>query len=130
MNKVFIPPPQVSNHEPPNCHPAERSPYSDFEPFPLPPSPIEILNAPAVEFTEIGAKNLNEINGRKSAICDARSALPLDLVGGSRHRFAGARTAQGTRLAAAAIDAELGVGVRVISSDGVPAYLIPRRVRR
>ena len=129
MNKVFIPPPQVSNHEPPNCHPAEGSPYSDFEPFPLPPSPVEILNAPAVEFTEIGAKNLNKINGAKSLISEPRSAAPLNLLGGGSCRFPGAQTAERKRRAAIAVDTEIGTGDLVISRDGVRAYRIPK-VRR
>jgi hypothetical protein len=70
-------------------------------------------------------KNLSEINGAKSAICDPRSAPPLDLIGGSG-RFSGARTSKRDRLAAAVIDTTVGTGELVISRDGVRAYRVQR----
>jgi hypothetical protein len=96
-----------------------RSPYSP-----------DAFNAPTVESAEFGAGNLNEINGTKSANSEPRELqLPLDLVGGSAHRIAGAQKAQRLRQAAFAIDAEVGTGDLVISVDGMRSYRIPRRRR-
>ena len=93
---------------------------------PYPRSAFSI--ASVVKFTETDAENPHEINGTISANFRPRSAPPLNLLGGSSHRFAGGRTAARAPRLRAVLGTELGIaGEPVISADGVVTYAIPRR---
>lgn len=90
---------------------------------------LDLFDASAGKSTENGAKNLNNFNGRISAVFDPRSTPPMNLLGGGSYRFVGASTPERRQRVSAAIDSEVGVGadIPIISADGVVAYRIPKR---
>lgn len=123
--------PVSSRPQPRQFHDLLGSSLSVLDVQPLLTQRLDFLNAPMVKTTESDVKNFNKINGQISLKLEPRSAPPLNLLGGGQYRFANALTGNRNSYIAAAIDAEVGMpaATPVVSSDGVVAYRIPRRVR-